>query len=167
MRINCDHCGTEFNKAPSQMAKSKSGKHYCSSSCAASYNNAAWPKRSPQGKCATCEKPIPSKLKYCKEHRVVSKFQTLADVLNSAKGDANIYNGIRGRARNVAYKVKAKVCERCGYDKHTEVCHVIPIADFSLDASIDNDINHIDNLLVLCPNCHWEHDNQESTPDPI
>jgi len=35
----CDNCGKTINKTPSQIKKSKSGKHFCSRSCAATYNN--------------------------------------------------------------------------------------------------------------------------------
>jgi len=37
--IECDNCGVIFNKTKSQQKKSKSGKHFCSSSCSATYNN--------------------------------------------------------------------------------------------------------------------------------
>ena len=35
----CGNCGKHFFMIKSEMAKSKSGKHFCSKSCAASYNN--------------------------------------------------------------------------------------------------------------------------------
>jgi hypothetical protein len=35
----CDKCGKKISKTPSQFYKSKSGKHYCSQSCAISENN--------------------------------------------------------------------------------------------------------------------------------
>jgi len=37
--IPCDNCGNEFTKRQDQLKKSKSGKHFCSRSCAATYNN--------------------------------------------------------------------------------------------------------------------------------
>lgn len=54
--------------------------------------------------------------------------------------------------------IKLKCCENCGYDKHYEVCHIKAVSDFSEDSKIE-DINSIDNLKALCPNCHWEFDN--------
>ena len=51
-----------------------------------------------------------------------------------------------------------KSCEQCGYDKHVEVCHIKPIQSFPSQTAIDI-INDISNLIVLCPNCHWEFDN--------
>ena len=37
--IYCTNCNNEFSKSPKEMKKSKSGNHFCSQSCAASYNN--------------------------------------------------------------------------------------------------------------------------------
>lgn len=37
--VNCENCGSEFRKTDSQIKSSKSGKHFCSQSCAATYNN--------------------------------------------------------------------------------------------------------------------------------
>jgi hypothetical protein len=36
---DCDHCGKKIFRQPSQKRKSKSGKIFCSQSCAATYNN--------------------------------------------------------------------------------------------------------------------------------
>lgn len=53
---------------------------------------------------------------------------------------------------------KPKCCKVCGYDKHYEVAHLKAVKDFEKDAKV-LDINHIDNLIALCPNHHWEFDN--------
>ena len=37
--LNCTNCNKTFDKHPNQIKKSKSGNHFCSSSCSASYNN--------------------------------------------------------------------------------------------------------------------------------
>lgn len=37
--IKCNNCNVEFEKHPSEIKKSKSGNHFCSRSCAATYNN--------------------------------------------------------------------------------------------------------------------------------
>lgn len=51
-----------------------------------------------------------------------------------------------------------KYCNVCGYDKHYEVCHIKSIASFKSNTSVSI-INDLTNLIALCPNCHWEHDN--------
>ena len=48
----------------------------------------------------------------------------------------------------------------CNYDHHYEVCHIKPIKDFSLNSLI-YEINNKDNLIHLCPNHHWEFDNNK------
>jgi predicted Zn-ribbon and HTH transcriptional regulator len=52
---------------------------------------------------------------------------------------------------------KPKVCKVCGYSLHTEVCHIKDVKDFPSSALI-SEINHIDNLVALCRNHHWEFD---------
>jgi hypothetical protein len=48
-------------------------------------------------------------------------------------------------------------CSRCGYDKHIEVCNKRALTTFPLDTPISV-VNALDNLVGLCPNCHWEFD---------
>ena len=52
---------------------------------------------------------------------------------------------------------RAMACAVCGYSRHVEVAHLIPIAEFSDDDLIVT-INTLTNLAALCPNHHWEHD---------
>lgn len=53
---------------------------------------------------------------------------------------------------------KPKQCIICGYDKHYEVSHIKAVSDFDGSATIA-EINNINNLIALCPNHHWEYDN--------
>lgn len=52
---------------------------------------------------------------------------------------------------------KPKICYSCGYDKHYQVCHIKAVSEFDEDTLI-KEINDLDNLVALCPNCHWELD---------
>lgn len=52
---------------------------------------------------------------------------------------------------------KEKKCMVCGYDKYIEICHIKSVSSFSEDSKI-KEINDINNLVVLCPNHHWEFD---------
>lgn len=63
MLVSCENCGTQFNKHPKEIKKTKH--NFCSRSCAAQFNNRLHPKRTPQGKCAVCKALIPSQKKYC------------------------------------------------------------------------------------------------------
>lgn len=48
-------------------------------------------------------------------------------------------------------------CAICGYNKHVEIAHIKAVSEFS-DSSTLEEINHIDNLVGLCPTHHWEYD---------
>jgi hypothetical protein len=90
------------------------------------------------------------------------KFHTLKDTTHSVvHGQSARFNIIRGRARNQHKHIKA--CQFCGYDKHVEVCHIKPIHSFPEDTLVSI-INDPSNILILCPNCHWEHDRQYRKP---
>lgn len=53
---------------------------------------------------------------------------------------------------------KPKQCVVCGYDKHYEVAHIKAVSDFQ-DEALISEINDEGNLIALCPNHHWEYDN--------
>jgi len=72
-------------------------------------------------------------------------------------GKIKAINTIRAKARALCNKYP-NICMNCGYNKHVEVCHIHPISLFPMDAAID-EINDLSNLVLLCPNCHWELDN--------
>lgn len=110
---------------------------------------------------------------YCDEcvsqgwHRVRFKdakptsMRTIEDMVNaqSNKNSSNKFNTIRLHARNKIKQLKTPlVCVNCKYDKHVEVCHIKPINAFTSDTLVSI-VNADDNLILLCPNCHWEHDN--------
>lgn len=76
------------------------------------------------------------------------------------------YSYIRYIARTLMLETGVDSCQNCGYNKHYEVCHIKAIASFPYDALI-KDINRLDNLIVLCPNCHWEFDNDKLSLDDI
>lgn len=42
--------------------------------------------------------------------------------------------------------------------KHVEIAHIKPVSEFDGDSTIA-DINSLKNLIYLCPNHHWEFDN--------
>jgi hypothetical protein len=44
-------------------------------------------------------------------------------------------------------------------DKHVEICHRKAISEFPKDTLII-EVNNRNNVLFLCPNCHWEFDNK-------
>ena len=82
--------------------------------------------------------------------------RTLAEVQRSAKYQVNAH--LRTIARRLYNNANLpRACHNCGYDKHVEICHIRAINSFPDDTPIAV-INALENLVALCPNCHWEFD---------
>ena len=87
-----------------------------------------------------------------------------ADIKNSSSFGENRYVKIRYNAQQVyKYSNSLYVCAHCGYDKHVEICHIKAIKDFD-DSALISEINSKENLIALCPNCHWEFDHHLLSP---
>lgn len=174
MIVKCKNCMKEVNKPPSQIKKSKSGNHFCSRSCASKVNNTGRQRNPPKERtCNRCD------IKYfispshqstrlcgvCAESRRESidniKNLTLKEYRekNSVKGKhrswANVH--VRNFTRSWNRHLQGKSCENCGYDKHTEFCHIIAVCDFPEDTQLKV-VNSEENIAILCRNCHWEFD---------
>lgn len=94
-----------------------------------------------------------------KDMRLKRDNQTIADVLVKRGTGSHRYQAVRTDAiRRARLDNAVLVCAKCGYDKHVEVCHVKPISSFDKSTPLGV-VNSKENLLLLCPNCHWEHDN--------
>lgn len=142
----------------------------CSRSCGAKISNKNRPKRKCKiGTCNRCGSATDFyRAKFCasckKEGwhllRVGMKLigdRSLSEVIKEqTKSAANRYNPVRGHA-NRLYRNSNNKCSVCGYSKHVEICHKKAIKDFSLDALV-KDINAPENIVLLCPNHHWEFD---------
>lgn len=141
---------------------------FCSSSCAASYNNRIHPKRKKRlWFCKTCGKEIKSRTSYCIPD-CQPWFRDWSRVSLQDMRDRRVYqahSAIRDNARRV-YSGPFS-CYVCGYDKHVDVCHVQGINSFPPESKI-SDINSSFNLIALCKNHHWEFDNGllELQPSP-
>lgn len=85
--------------------------------------------------------------------------RSLEEMLKSYIRIEQAYIAIRKHSRSSYLKSdKPKKCIKCGYDKHYQICHIKPIKDFKRNSLI-KEINDLSNLVALCPNCHWEFDN--------
>jgi hypothetical protein len=148
---------------------------FCSCSCAAKFNNKSKPKRKieSQNKCLDCGKRCSRRIgsrKYqlckkclskqqCIEYGKITKGNCVESCVSSY-ASKHKYEKIRQHAKRNAhiFKWEKNICEKCGYDKHTELCHIKSIASFS-DNTLLEEINCKENIFFLCPNCHWELDN--------
>lgn len=138
--IECTQCKQKFNKAISEIKKSN--KHFCSRSCNARYHNQFRKK----------PRDITKTRKY-QQDKILNT--TLEEFCKNYKGPVK-YSQVRDMARKVM-KLEPKICQNCGYDKHVEICHIKAVATFPPTALV-KEVNDKTNLLILCPNCHWEFD---------
>lgn len=172
--VNCLQCNKEFSKTLSEIKKSKN--HFCSQSCAATFNNknrGIYQKCEKTGNVVKVLKPLQQCINCDKSFKKTHFKQVCCSMIctmehhnkntiaaSICKRDgANRYDAIRKSARSYSLRILPHNCANCGYDKHFEVCHIIPIKDFNLSEVSIFEINNKQNLIHLCPNCHWELDN--------
>jgi 5-methylcytosine-specific restriction endonuclease McrA len=144
-----------------QCEKETKNPSFCSRSCSAVYNNKISPKRQLAGSCYSCSCPIRSTRKFCKpcwKQETAAKDMTLDEASYLNHHRSSCFALVRSRAREIFRKAN-KECSNCGYKKHVEVCHIKSISSFSPDTLLSV-INSKDNLVLLCPNCHWEFDHK-------
>lgn len=154
--MTCINCGTQTDNPK-----------FCSRSCAAKYNNVMYPKRKSQKKCIVCGEPTLSHrhsrcethwLEYRNNHYkniTVGEYRSKKSLKNRHPSWKNSY--IRNFARSWLKHLAELPCAMCGYNKHVELCHIKPISEFT-DDTLLGDVNNEDNVIQLCPNCHWEFD---------
>lgn len=133
---------------------------FCSRGCSAIHNNKAFPKRKVEGNCHICKIPISRSNKYCTKCRPSQSLDltkiTYGEMTTKRKYQKN--SRIRNLARYLYRKSsREKYCVRCGYDKHYEVCHIKGVSSHD-ETCLLSEINNLENLIALCPNCHWELD---------
>lgn len=158
----CRECNKEVSRTPSQIENNI----FCSKTCAAVFNNKIRERKSraKKHKCTICFVELNSKRKYCndcfKEHRYKNKktkdwsIVTIQEL--EYKNKPYKYVRIRDHARSVT-KDREQKCQKCGYDKYVECCHIKAIKEFDKKTKL-SEVNHPNNLVLLCPNCHKEMD---------
>lgn len=151
----CLHCGGEILPKGKQKIREIKRQKFCSRSCSAIYHNNIRYK----------DKPKKEKVRKVRVHKKEKNpFNYLSDVTKQGLIDkSGVYYKFRACVRKQShylYKLLNKdvKCVSCGYSKHIEVCHIKSVSEFSGDSLIA-EINDINNLIGLCPNCHWEFDN--------
>jgi hypothetical protein len=143
---------------------------FCSRSCAASFTNKVSPKRKITRKCTRCDSLIRNyRSKLCEKHFQEYKSTTAEEAGKRTLGEyrskdclkalhpSSRHAHIRGLARNKYSDLAKSPCHNCGYKLHVEICHIKAVSSFGNDATV-NEVNHEDNIVQLCRNCHWEFD---------
>lgn len=174
--VKCIHCKADFLKSPTECRRSK--RHFCSRSCAAKENNKGVQRnRAKRRVCSECGKAFVkvkghSSRYWCPE--CIGSHKTAWEALDARAKDRTIGEErrrahLRGKhpswahayVRNLNRKWNANLlgpCQHCQYDKHSELCHLRDMAQFP-DTTPLGVVNHPDNVVALCRNCHWEQGN--------
>ena len=159
IKIECFKCKRVILKDESEVKRNLklNRNNFCSLSCASNFNKSKNTKEY-NCSCSMCKTPIyrnKSKLEASK-HKIYFCSRKCKDLaLRFESGFTILHpphyiNGLQ-EYRDVAFKNKEKKCERCGFKEHPEIIQV-----HHKDRNRDN--NNINNLEVLCPNCHmFEH----------
>ena len=136
--IECIVCKTPIYKRPVEIKKNK-GKVFCSMSC----YGLSCRKESP---CMVCGKLILAGLNKITCSRSCSNIHRagIQYKINSPKDKVKAQKALKIRLLDK----RGKKCERCNYNKYQilEVHHK--------DRNKEN--NELENLLLICPNCHAE-----------
>lgn len=177
--INCKLCDASFKKGEYVMKISKTGNHFCSLKCSTTYNNIVAPKKiGPPRECKICKAIyVFGKHKHksktfcntCLEQKKMKKTKSNSKFFHEKVGEFRVVNNERPKWLNrtsiCAFNRKWNshlleyACQVCGYDKHVELAHIKPVSAFDNSETLGT-INSENNLLVLCPNHHWEFDKQ-------
>jgi predicted restriction endonuclease len=145
MFVKCQNCKKKFQKQQSQINRSPN--HYCSRSSDAK-------------KCELCDTLIYCNRKKCPECiKSSAPDYSLSEAIYKKHHKSSAFALVRSRARSVAKSLGMNKCTHCGYNKHVEIAHIKPISSFDLKTKISK-INNKNNIIALCPNCHWEFDHQ-------
>ena len=161
--VSCISCGTEVSRPPSWLKKNK--QNFCCQDCFNAYRKgrkipASWNKT-----CKTCDTKILKKYVHCSKCTELGRHKKCGFHIEDQplqfyidrSNNQNRYRSIRDHAKRIT-KNRDKRCAICGYDLHVEVCHIKAIKDFYPE-SLVREINHPNNLILLCKNHHWELDN--------
>lgn len=163
-----------------QCSKPTRNERYCSRSCAiknrnplANYN--ATRKASPVvRKCRKCGVVIGEGYqcvrRVCDDCNINKRRWNNVTIseLVSKVGTYQAHARIRMLARNLFQRLGGKlVCQRCGYSRHAEVCHLQQIRSHEPETTVVSHANRPSNLAALCRNCHWELDHGYLAPESI
>ena len=160
IKVSCSNCNVEFLRYEKDAQRSKSGRQFCSSSCACTYNNKLYVKRKAKKKCQ-CGKTIRPSCKQCQDCHYLTYLlenKTLGEATSHRQGCSKYINIRKAARKKYLRSDKPKQCAVCSYSHHFEVSHVKAICDYELTAMV-SEINDIANLVALCPTHHWELDN--------
>lgn len=135
----CYNCGNEIKKR---------GNKFCSKSCTAIFSNKNRTRNIKKEKCLNCNKEINKIKKYCSvECSIIHKKNIIFQKIES--GDKTLNTK---QYKHFLIKKYGNKCMRCEWDKINVTTGKVPIQLEHIDGNSDN--NELNNLILLCPNCH-------------
>jgi len=168
MLVSCENCKKEVNKSKTELKRSKN--HFCTRSCAATFNNRGKNKRSPLARtCKVCQQKYENRKGYrsqafcpkCRSAVVPTRTVTIGEYRTRVSVRDKHPSWLHSHVRTLNKSWNRRLgtsCQRCEYSIHVELAHIKAISSFP-NSAILGEVNSPDNLLVLCRNCHWEYDN--------
>lgn len=147
----CQRCQSDFQPT-------KPDQRYCNHRCRKRQAAADWRARGKQARqCPSCSNPLRGCEKACKNcltlHDVRSRLSVKGKHPSWFNSHVRLYN------RSWNKELLSLPCQVCGYKKHIELAHIKAVSTFPVETAIAT-VNNPDNILVLCPNHHWEFDNE-------
>lgn len=141
---NCLCCNKEIETTVSNEQK------FCNNSCSATYNNKlrGIKNKTHDNKCVVCEKTIRKHSTFC-TNTCSSIFKQKERFLKIEKGDKTFPERIY---KLFLIEKHGNKCMECGWCKINPVTNKVPIQLEHIDGNSDN--NLLNNLKLLCPNCH-------------
>jgi hypothetical protein len=153
-----------------ECSKTTTNPKFCSIRCAALFNNREYPKRRTKKRCVVCGDPVKGyRYSRCSLHWDEYKRRQLESYKSLTIGEYRNRLSVRGKhpswlhaqvrafARQWHKDLVGTPCVVCSYGTHTHLCHRRAVSDFP-DSTLLGVVNAKENLLVLCPNHHWEFD---------
>lgn len=132
----CINCGEKITNH---------GEKFCSHSCSAIFNNKL---RKKPNKCLNCGCEIEKRNKFC-SHKCEYKYKKKQLNEKIESGDTTL--DTRHYKRYLIEKHGEK-CMKCGWSERNPVTGKVPIELDHINGNSEN--NSLENLRLLCPNCH-------------
>ena len=145
--IICEKCQRPFN------ALKKHNRKYCSKNCSTLINNHKKKKEKEINKCIICDNIITKNSKFCSNTCYAENNKRL--IFKEIENNSFLLNNKTTESSWVKLYLINKYdekCMKCGWNEKNILTKKIPIQMNHIDGNSDN--NRLDNVELLCPNCH-------------